>query len=184
MRLTLLPHPDTPCRALTGIDVEVVRTAEGALELHFFVMGKVGSLLIPPSAEPVRSDGLWQHSCFEAFVRSGTGAAYHEFNFSPSTAWAAYRFSDYRTGMHVAARVPPPEVSARQTSKSYVLSATVPLADVPGISDKAVWQLGLSAVIEEISGAKSYWALAHPPGKPDFHHQDCFALQLAPPEAL
>ena len=24
----------------------------------------------------------------------------------------------------------------------------------------------------------SYWALAHPPGKPDFHHPDCFALEL------
>jgi len=39
-------------------------------------------------------------------------------------------------------------------------------------------KLGLSAVIEEIDGTKSYWALAHPPGKPDFHHPDCFALTL------
>ena len=38
--------------------------------------------------------------------------------------------------------------------------------------------LGLSAVIEEHGGAKSYWALAHPPGAPDFHHPDCFAAQL------
>jgi hypothetical protein len=33
-------------------------------------------------------------------------------------------------------------------------------------------------VIEETNGRKSYWALAHPPGKPDFHHSDCFALGL------
>jgi hypothetical protein len=43
---------------------------------------------------------------------------------------------------------------------------------------KATWRLGLSAVIEDSSGAKSYWALAHPPGKPDFHHPDCFAHEL------
>jgi len=35
-------------------------------------------------------------------------------------------------------------------------------------------------VIEEKDGAKSYWALAHPPGAPDFHHRDCFAIELAP----
>jgi hypothetical protein len=45
----------------------------------------------------------------------------------------------------------------------------------------AVWRLGLSAVIEETSGRKSYWALAHPKGKPDFHHADCFTLELAAP---
>ena len=36
-------------------------------------------------------------------------------------------------------------------------------------------------VIEEINGRKSYWALKHPAGKPDFHHPDCFALELPPP---
>ena len=40
-------------------------------------------------------------------------------------------------------------------------------------------QLGLSAVIEEVNGRKSYWALAHPVGKPDFHHNDCFTLELS-----
>ncbi|HKX21768.1 MAG TPA: hypothetical protein VJM81_00690, partial [Rhizorhapis sp.] len=38
--------------------------------------------------------------------------------------------------------------------------------------------LGLSAVIEEQDGAKSWWALVHPSEKPDFHLRDCFALQL------
>ena len=42
------------------------------------------------------------------------------------------------------------------------------------------WRLGLSAVIEDTNGHKSYWALAHPPGKPDFHHADCFAYELSP----
>jgi hypothetical protein len=33
-------------------------------------------------------------------------------------------------------------------------------------------------VIEEVDGGLSYWALAHPPGKPDFHDPNCFALEL------
>jgi hypothetical protein len=38
--------------------------------------------------------------------------------------------------------------------------------------------LGLSAVIEDESGALSYWALRHVPGKPDFHHPQAFAMEL------
>ena len=33
-------------------------------------------------------------------------------------------------------------------------------------------RIGLSAVIETTDGALSYWALAHPAEKPDFHHPD------------
>lgn len=58
-----------------------------------------------------------------------------------------------------------------------MLSATLDL-DRLGLPADAPWRLGLSAVIEETSGAKSYWALAHAPGKPDFHHPDAFALDL------
>ena len=43
-------------------------------------------------------------------------------------------------------------------------------------------EIGLSAVIEEVGSIKSYWALQHPPGRPDFHHPDCFALELAAPD--
>src|SRR3546814_9971873 len=43
-------------------------------------------------------------------------------------------------------------------------------------------RVALSAVIEETDGTKSYWALRHPPGKPDFHHPDCFALALGAPD--
>ena len=42
------------------------------------------------------------------------------------------------------------------------------------------WQLGLSAILEEKDGTKSYWALSHPGGdKPDFHDPVCFAARLA-----
>ena len=38
--------------------------------------------------------------------------------------------------------------------------------------------LALSAVIEAEDGQKSYWALAHPSDKPDFHHPQSFVLEL------
>jgi hypothetical protein len=60
------------------------------------------------------------------------------------------------------------------------LQATVPIDRLPALSRKTPWRLGLSAVIEDKAGHMSYWALAHPPGKPDFHHMDCFAYEFSP----
>ena len=50
----------------------------------------------------------------------------------------------------------------------------------PQVSNRSL-RLGLSAVIEATDGSLSYWALRHPPGKPDFHHIDAFDLQLDRP---
>jgi len=49
--------------------------------------------------------------------------------------------------------------------KTYTLQAAL---EFDGLSSPL--HLGLSAVLEETNGRKSYWALAHPPGKADFHH--------------
>ena len=42
------------------------------------------------------------------------------------------------------------------------------------------WEVVMSTVMETHQGGLSYWALNHPPGQPDFHHDDSFALRLAP----
>jgi hypothetical protein len=99
------------------------------------------------------------------------GGGYLEFNFAPSGQWAAYRFDGYRRGIRDLEYVVP-RLTVDQGNERLVLHAEV---DLPAIAAIAV---GLSAVIETADGTKSYWALAHPPGKPDFHHPDCFALKL------
>jgi hypothetical protein len=121
-----------------------------------------------------RADELWQHTCFEAFVRPSAGPGYYEFNFSPSTQWAAYGFDGYRSGMRVATEIDAPRIELRSTVESYTLQAAL---ELDGLS--LPWRLGLAAVLEETNGRKSYWALAHPPGKADFHQADCFALELS-----
>ena len=50
------------------------------------------------------------------------------------------------------------------TAECYTLLAAL---EVGELSSASLWRLGLSAVIEETNGRKSYWALAHPPGKPE-----------------
>jgi hypothetical protein len=164
--------------AATHVEVEVARPRPGNLALRYFVTGNVTDLRMPPETAPERADELWRHSCFEAFLRPSPGAAYYEFNFAPSTQWAAYRFSDYRDGTSVASAISAPRIQTRLDGGCYELQASLSLDELPDLPSDAVWRLGLSAVIEEASGGISNWALAHPPGKADFHHSDCFALEL------
>ena len=128
--------------------------------------------------EPARSDELWQHTCFEAFVRASSGDEYYEFNFAPSRQWAAYRFSGYRSGMCVAAEVDAPPIEVQSGPDRCTLRVSLELDRLSGLSRQGKWRLGLSALIEDTNGRKSYWALSHPPGKPDFHHLDCFSHEL------
>lgn len=170
MRLALTLHPESICEAVTGIEVEVARPGGDRLALIYVVTGRIGDLVIPAPAPAERTDGLWQRTCFEAFL--SRGESYQELNFSPSGQWAAYRFHGYREGMREA-EIEPPLIRSSAAAESYELEASVSLPD------QAPGRLGLSAVIEEANGRKSYWALAHPPGKADFHHPDSFAHRLA-----
>ena len=179
MRQALKLHPDSRCTAASRIEVEVARP-RGGLVLRYFVTGKISDLRMPPATPPARADELWQHTCFEAFVRASPGTAYYEFNFASSMQWAAYRFGAYRREMSVANEVSAPRIDVRSSQELYELQASLELDGMANLPSNGVWSLGLSAVIEETSGRKSYWALAHPPGKADFHHSDCFLHELPP----
>ncbi|MDP3746866.1 MAG: DOMON-like domain-containing protein [Phenylobacterium sp.] len=153
------------------------------LTLRYVVSGAMRALSLPPPATPARADGLWQRTCFEAFLRPGPGEAYYEFNFSPSTEWAAYRFDGYRQGMRPAEGLQAPRIEPSATDEAFELRVSLDLDQVPDLPMAGAWGLGLAAVIEDAGGAISYWALAHPPGKADFHHADGFALNLSAPGA-
>src|SRR5207248_2301688 len=103
----------------------------------------------------------------------------YEFNFSPSAEWAAYSFAKYRDGGPHIDDALNPQIAVRSDKKQLELSALVDLARISSTYPRAPLALALSAVIEEESGVLSYWALRHAPGKPDFHHADSFALELA-----
>ena len=128
--------------------------------------------MLPEPAIPGRADGLWRTTCLEAFVGVG-GEAYVEFNFSPSGKWAAYRFDRPREGMREEpAQV---EIGLEGGEGWLALEASVECATLsPGAP------LGLSAVVELGGGSKSYWALAHRGGAPDFHDPACFVASLPP----
>ena len=179
----LLCHPSTPCDAIITPAVDVDLGRGDWLSLRYSIAGEIGRLRVPATRPPSRADRLWQHTCFEAFAAAPGTAAYCEYNFSPSTEWAAYRFSAYREGMRVA-EVRPPSMAVSRDARRLELRAALRLGRLLEASGSRVVQLAFSAVIEDANGRHSYWALAHPTGKPDFHHRDGFILDLVRPEAV
>jgi hypothetical protein len=175
----LQPHSDTPQPLVRSLSAGAARSPVG-LRFEYRLSGKLGELALPAVGSGRRRDGLWRHSCFEAFVVRASAAApeYLEFNFAPQGDWAAYRFGHYREGMTPLALERAPRLEARRTAEELVLTATVALAGVSILPDGAALRVALAAVIEDGGGRLSYWALKHPPGKPDFHHADGFLLQL------
>jgi hypothetical protein len=160
------------------IDLEISVAAEDALRLRYFVDGDVQRIVLPPPAHPRAADGLWRHTCFEAFVAGEGSGAYCEFNFSPSTQWAVYGFTGYREGMAPLEHVLPPKVTASITDDRIALEALVSRETLLALPGGPALRLGLAAVIEHSDGGLSYWALTHRADKPDFHDPGSFVLRL------
>jgi hypothetical protein len=176
--VSLVRHPSTPAPAVRRIDVELASTPEGGLRIRYFLDGDVSAIAMPPMAPPRQTDGLWQHTCFEAFIGGQGSRAYCEFNFSPSTEWAAYGFSAYRAGMVPIEYTNPPTVAASITEDRIALEAVIPLEALLALPGDGTLLLGLAAVIEDQNGNLSYWALAHRAEKPDFHSPAGFVVEI------
>lgn len=173
IRAELTSHPLTPSRAVNSI-VATMQRGPQIIALSFVVSGQISLLVLPTQQAPSRADELWQHTCFELFARSKNASAYTEFNFSPSTQWAAYRFSAYREGMTREELHRAPTVNVWKTEDLLHFTVQLDARDLPS----PVAELAVTAVIEEKSGAKSYWAIRHRTDKPDFHYGHGFVLNL------
>ena len=178
MQLNLVPHPVTPpadplFKVWAGVDHAASLAAVATTNIWFGVAAPAARFVVPEAAaEPARADELWRTTCFEAFLRPLGEQSYAEWNFAPSGEWAAYDFSGYRENMLPAEVGSPPYIRVEDNLTWWAVGATIA---VPADTN---WELGLSAVLEEKDGTKSYWALAHPGEKPDFHDPGCFVARL------
>jgi hypothetical protein len=135
-------------------------------------VGDPRELARPRPATPGRADGLWEHGCFELFVRPDGGKSYFEFNFALDGRWAAFAFDDYRSGRRDLPLGKAPEVL--WNGKRCIVK--LDLAELP----PRPWHVAFAAVVEERDGRKSYWAVRPNRGRePDFHDPACFVVQVA-----
>lgn len=155
-----------------------VRLADG-LQLSWTVLSEgvgLDSLLtLPPAAAiPRRLDGLWQHTCLEAFVAAVDQEAYLELNLSPAGDWNVYGLEGYRRGLAPLAEVTKLPACIDRKSHRLELAVTLPLP--PSLAAAPQLAVGLTAVLEASDGQLSYWALQHPAAEPDFHLRAGFTL--------
>jgi hypothetical protein len=176
--VVLTAHPSTPNDAVRSLAVQLRAEEPDILVFQYSLVADLSRVRVPLSGGSGRADALWEHTCFEAFVAAGDAPGYHEFNFSPSLDWAIYRFSAYREGMSPAEVGRAPEISVRRGDDGLELKSAVRLAHLANLRDVRHLRIALAAVIEDDNGKLSYWGLRHPPGKPDFHHPDGFALEV------
>jgi len=175
----LIRHPGSPpAGVVRRVDVEISATRDGGLRLLYFVDGDLRRIVVPPTTASRPADGLWQHTCFEAFIAGQGSTAYCEFNFSPSTQWAVYGFTSYREGMAPLARTLPPPIAVSVTDDRLALEAVVPRETLLGLPGGTLLRLGLAAVIERTDGGLSHWAITHPAERPDFHDPAGFVLEI------
>lgn len=174
----LLAHPDHPPLGITGVEGRIIGRDANWLRVRWWIEGSQ-QLVVPAFAGKGRTDALWQTTCFELYLKPLGGEAYCELNLSPSERCNAYDFDGYRAGMRERPFPHEPECTIRQGSTFAIFDAAIPIAGLPG-EDCA---MGLSAILEEQGGTISYWALAHPEGKPDFHAPACFTAALPAPGA-
>ena len=149
-----------------------------SLQLTYLVSGNLQPLKLPSPKASGRTDGLWAHTCFEAFFSEPGSSAYREFNFSPSTEWAHYRFIGERERDLVGPEPIAPLMRAPVSSPDQlVLNASV--AVKPWQKNSPETWFAPTAVLELNDGSLSYWAVSHPAPQPDFHTRAGWAIPLS-----
>jgi hypothetical protein len=184
-RIALTAHTATQSQVVQSLEARVTAPRQGILALRYTLQADMSRIrvAVAGTVAPGRADGLWKHTCFEAFIRPDQSQVYYELNFSAAKQWAAYRFDAYREGMTPVELAEPPTISVRQTPHNLELDAIValPFGYTGGANElpaSARPRLALTAVVEEDSGRLCYWSARHPEGKPDFHHPDGYVFEL------
>ncbi|MEL6940604.1 MAG: DOMON-like domain-containing protein [Cyanobacteria bacterium J06598_1] len=179
---TLVPFEPLPAGVALSITGTVLR-ADDQLSISYLMSGDVGAVALPPSnTTHERQDRLWEKTCFEFFLTAGAKKTdsdpYWEFNFSPTGAWNVFALESYRQGLSEATAFTSVPFSVSQSSEGLRLEVSVDLSRLQ-LSDPQ-WLLGVSAVCVLAGGEETFWAIAHPTPKADFHSPGSFTLQLSP----
>lgn len=147
----------------------------GRRMIEFLLEGDLSSIKWPETFAVIesRKDDLWKSTCLEAFFAESldAGSPYFEVNCSPAGDWNLYSLSSYRQDLAPLAqgKVRLIEREGAPRGVRFIIS----VEGLPAVRFK----VGLTAVVEHANGEVSYWALAHPGVKADFHDKRAFLLE-------
>ena len=166
---------------LSAFDRFSAITVVGAIEqqtpatinVGFWVRDPNQFLIYPDlvAAHP-RLDFLWEQTCFEIFVGVKDEDFYREINLSPSQAWQAYQFEEYRFPENIPP-LPAYDIELNHLQRThYGLNVSVDLSQFMQ-QNKLKWAdlyLGLTAVLNTTQGMH-YFAMQHSSPQADFHNK-------------
>jgi hypothetical protein len=169
---TLQPFAPVDCNwAITGS-----LAYQGAqLSLNYCVTGDLDQLLIPaPSQIPTRQFALWEATCLEFFLAPVGHSDYWEFNMSPSGNWQVFKLDSYRQGLRdeIAFTALPFVVQVKNSV--MMLDVSIDLSQI--LPPHTAWEISVTAVLQDIDGDFSYWAIDHSGSEADFHLRESFRL--------
>lgn len=172
----LLPFPDSniPEIKISGS----IDRRNRVLAIHYSMTGRTENILLPPvSSHPVRRDDLWRATCFEFFTAVPEDPQYWEFNLSPSGDWNVYHMDAYRrVGFREESSIGRLPFSIHCEQEFITVDATADLNSIISANQKI--EVGITCVIQSQEGRETYWALAHPGSRADFHVRESFVLRL------
>jgi hypothetical protein len=174
---TLSPHPNTQ-QPQDQVRINgFLQRDRDLLSVRYDFMADRNVLKWEMPTTDSRQDELWQTTCAELFLKIPTNKAYWEFNFSPSGAWNAYSFTDYRTDRKPELNID--SVNIKNSIESDTHRCLVVEFSLTGLNlaDQTL-QCGITAVAELSDHEKFYYALTHSSEKPDFHLADSFTLNI------
>ena len=126
-----------------------------------------------------RQDFLWQDTCFEIFIGVNHDDFYREINLSPSQAWQAYQFEEYRYPENM-----PPDLAkdielVQLKRTHYGLNVTLDISAFMQQNQLKPQDLyvGLAAILNTTQGLR-YYAMQHSSPMPDFHNKRDWLYQL------
>ncbi|MEM6450819.1 MAG: DOMON-like domain-containing protein [Cyanobacteria bacterium P01_D01_bin.105] len=155
------------------------------LSISYLLAGDIDKVVLPElNSCNDRAEKLWEETCFELFLGVGLERAkdllYREFNFSPSGAWNVLTLQGYRYATKEEPSFEALPFKVVRADEGLTIETVI---DISSLADEArPIRLGISAVIlvKDMAGEaqETFWAIAHPTSKPDFHHPNSFALSL------
>lgn len=146
------------------------------LNLKYQLGGDLSTVIIPKAdSSPTRQYDLWDHTCFEFFLRLKNTFKYWEFNLAPTGDWNVFRFHGLRQDIAEEMSFQDLPFTVMQTEECLRLNIDI---DLDLLIDRQQIDVAVTSVIENQDRQLSYWALTHPAPEPDFHHQNSFLIKL------
>ncbi len=133
---------------------------------RYSLSGELDQLETPKEHSNQRVIGLWEKTCFEAFILNKESNHYLEFNFSTNGDWNVFRFEKYRGELKEEFFVSSPAITFSNETLEVIFEKSA-LPDEFLIKD--VCKLQLTAILKTKNNKKFHFAPAHPLDGPDFH---------------